>query len=266
MKLISQKPSVLTLSTLLWFSIAGIAGHVQAAELEPVRGVVKSYDQAVISVDLNARVLETPLRTGENFSEGDLLIRFDCERHHAEAKAAAAAYGAAESAYQTNVEMHKHGAAGEFDVNHSKSEMQSALAQSEATAARTKDCQVLAPFDGRVAELAINAFETAAPNQPLLKIVGNGNFELHLIVPSNWLAWLSVDSEFDFAIDETGKQHRALVSQIGAEVDAVSRTVAVIARFEESPESVLPGMSGTAYFSKIEKPVVQSLADSSSHD
>jgi len=223
-------------------------GAVHGTELEPVRGVVKSFHEAVFSVDIAARVLETPVRTGQYFMEGDVLLRLDCERQTAEAKAAEAAYKTAKSVYKSNVELRQYGAAGDFDVGVSESEMQSALAHSKAIAARTKDCVINAPFDGRVAELAINAYETPAPNQPLMKVVGNGEFELHLIVPSNWLAWLEIGNQFNFSVDETGKKHTALVWQIGAEVDAVSRTVPVIARFEILPESVLPGMSGTAFF------------------
>jgi len=224
------------------------AGIANATELEPVRGVVKSFHEAIFSVDINARVLETPVRTGDYFNKDDVLLRFDCERQNAEASAALAAYKAAKSIYKTNVELKSYGAAGDYEVGVSKAEMQSALAHSDAIAARTKDCEINAPFDGRVAELAINANETSAPNQPLLKIVGNGDFELHLIVPSNWLAWLEIGNTFNFSVDETGKQHTASVAKIGAEVDAVSRTVPVIAHFEQLPNAVLPGMSGTAFF------------------
>ena len=167
---------------------------------------------------------------------------------NAEKNAAKAAYSASRSAYKSNVELKSYGAAGDFEVGVSKAEMEEALAQVEAYSARTKDCVIHAPFDGRVAELAINAYETPGPNQPLLKIVSSGQFELRLIVPSNWLAWLNVGTEFEFDIDETGEKHPASVWQIGAEVDAVSRTVPVIARFNNYPQAVLPGMSGSAYF------------------
>lgn len=221
---------------------------VNAAEPEPVRGVVKSFQEAVLSVDLNARVMETPIRAGEAFRKDDVLLTFDCEIQNAEAKAAKAAFSASRSAHKSNVELEKYGAIGEYEVGVSKAEMQQAQANAEAVTARTKDCVINAPFDGRVAELAINAFETPGPNQPLMKIVSSDEFEVRLIVPSNWLAWLKIGSALEFNVDETGKRHRASVWQIGAEVDAVSRTVAVVARFEKLPANVLPGMSGTAYF------------------
>ena len=226
-----------------------LAGNAAVAStLEPVRGVVKSDQEAVLSVDLNARVTETPVKEGESFSKDDVLVKFDCRIQKAEARAARAAYAASESAHKNNVELQQHGAVGELEVNVSKAEMNQALANSEAISARTRDCEILAPYDGRVAELVINAFETSAPNQPLLKIVSSGEFEVQLIVPSSWLSWMKIGSPFDFTVDETGELLSASVWQIGAEVDAVSRTVPVVARFTSLPNQVLPGMSGTAQF------------------
>ncbi len=226
------------------------ASAAGAAEPEPVRGVVKSLQEAVLSVDLNARVTETPVRAGQKFQKDDVLLTFDCEIQNAQAKAASAAYSARRSAHKNNKELQQYGAIGDLEVGLSKAEMNEAMANSEAVSARTKDCVINAPFDGRVAELAINAYETPTPNQPLMKIVSSGQFEVHLIVPSNWLAWLNIESTFEFAVDETGKRHQATVQQIGAEVDAVSRTIAVVARFDQLPANVLPGMSGTAYFTE----------------
>ena len=225
-----------------------VMNDVSAAMSDPVRGVVKSANEAVLSVDLNARVVDTPVKTGETFAKGDLLLKFDCEVQNAEARAAKAEYQASKSSHGSNVQLQQYGAIGEFDVNVSKADMQRAKAQVDATMGRTKDCEIHAPFDGKVAELSINVFETPGPSQPLLKIVGNDANEIHLIVPSKWLAWLQNGSNFEFEVDETGIRHQAEVRRLGVEVDAVSRTVPVVAEFTTRPAPVLPGMSGTAYF------------------
>ena len=224
--------------------------YANAESLQPVRGVIKAVQEAVLSVELSARVVETPVMAGESFAKDDMLMKFDCEIQLAEARAAKAAYSASKSAHNNNIELQQYGAVGEFDVKVSEAEMQRALAQSQSISARTKDCEIFAPFDGKVAELAINAFETPGPNQPLLKIVSSDDYELQLIVPSSWLAWIRPGSAFEFAVDETGARHEAVVNRLGAEVDAVSRTVAVIAGFTTYPAPVLPGMSGTAHFQR----------------
>lgn len=241
------RPLRLPLIGILAFSLFG-ATSTLAKTPEPVRGVVKSAKEAVLSADLNARVLETPVMQGDSFSKDDTLLKFDCEIQQAEARAANAAYTASVSTHRNNLDLQQYGAVGEFEVNMSKAEMQRALAQAEAIKARTKDCELRAPFDGKVADLAINAYETPGPHQPLLKIVSSDSHEIHLIVPSSWLAWLRLDSSLEFVVDETGVTHEATVKRLGAEVDAVSKTVPVTANFKASPDAVLPGMSGTAYF------------------
>lgn len=229
------------------FTIAPISEAI-SAELPPVRGVVKSGKEAVLTVEFVAKVTEAPIMDGEAFSKDDTLMVFDCEALVADQKGAKAALKAARSVHNNNLELQKHGAIGEFDLGISEANMQEAKSRSDAIIARSKNCVIKAPFNGRVAELAINRHETTSVNQPLLKIVGTDDLELKLIVPSAWLAWLKVGDTFGFEVDETASTYSARVDRIGAEVDAVSRTIPIVAKFTEVPGAVLPGMSGTARF------------------
>ena len=225
-----------------------IAEESASPPLEAVRGVVKATQEAILNADISARVSATPVRIGEAFAAGDLLIEFDCDVQEAERDAARAVYKAAKARYDSNVEMQKNGAVGQFDVSLSRAERDEASARARAISAQLKRCEIRAPYPGRVAELAVNEHETPAPDQPLMKIVASDAMELHLIAPSNWLLWLAPETTFSFTIDETGNSHEARVVRIGAEVDAVSRTVPIVAQFTTLPDDVLPGMSGSARF------------------
>ena len=58
---------------------------------QEIRGVLRALDRALLSSELNARVLEMPYREGESFRRGDLLIRFDCAAYQAQLAASQAA-------------------------------------------------------------------------------------------------------------------------------------------------------------------------------
>lgn len=234
-------------------SFSGHSGAEDGVQSQGVRGVIKAEQEAVISVDIKASILALPLKTGESFARGDLLISFDCESQQAESAAARAAYKAADSRYETTVEMNNHDGLGALDVSLAKAEMDEASARVRAAEARNRQCRILAPYAGRVAELSVNVHEMPAPDTPLMKIVGSQRLELRLSVPSNWLSWLKIGGLFQFHVDETGRRHEARVTSLGAEVDAASRTVAIVAAFATVPESVLPGMSGTAYFAQASR-------------
>lgn len=235
-------------SKLLLAGLVFILPSVNAESLSPVRGVVKAEKEAIISVEFAAKVIKTPDGVGASFSENDTLFVFDCDALSADQKAAKASHMAAKRKYQNNLELQEHGAVGAIDVGISEAEMHEAKARVSSIKARSKNCTIKAPFDGRVAELGINPFETSSANAPLMKIVGTEALELRLIVPSIWLSWLKAGNLFEFQVDETGTSFQAEVVRVGAEVDAVSRTIPISAKFVQVPPTVLPGMSGTAYF------------------
>lgn len=214
----------------------------------PVRGVVRAVDQAAISTDIVARVAKISFRAGEAFSKGDLLVAFDCERQRAEANAVEAVWDEMRLTVESNQKLEKFQAVGRHDVDISKARVAKAEAELQSLLSRLSQCEIHAPFSGRVADLAINVYEQPQPGKPFLTIVGAGRLEIELIVPSYWLGWIKPDETFVFNADETRRTYQARVVRIGAAVDAVSQMVKVIAEFQSAPDDILPGMSGVAQF------------------
>lgn len=242
----------------LAFSILTMAASARAADdivLQvgidsevPVRGVVRALDQAALSTDLQARVLTIGFREGEAFKKGDLLIAFDCERYRAESQSADAVAREMRLTLESNQQLEKFRAVGKHDVEISRARVDKAEAEAGALQSRLKQCDVYAPYDGRVAELTINRYEQPQLNKPYLVVVSQSRLEIEVIVPSYWLSWIKPGSQLNFQVDETKHTYVAKVARIGASVDAVSQMVKVIATFDESVPDVLPGMSGAAQF------------------
>jgi RND family efflux transporter MFP subunit len=211
---------------------------------------VRAVREATLSSRLAARIAEMPLAEGASFSTGALLVRFDCERQAAEARAAAAAVEVQKKTVDTNEELDKFESIGKNDLSVSRSVLDKAVAESDALKAQLKDCNVYAPFSGRVVERLAHSFEGVTVGQPLLRVVDTSALELDLIAPSAWLQWLAQGSEFQFKIDETGQTVPGTVLRLTPSVDPVSKTIRVIGQFQpgKAGNRVLPGMSGTALF------------------
>ena len=214
----------------------------------PVRGVVKAVDKAELATDLAARVTAIGFRFGERFKKGDMLVTFDCDRYRAEAQSAQAVQREMQLTLDSNQQLEKFRAVGKHDLEISRARVAKAEAEARSLNSRLKQCEILAPFDGRVAELTINTFEQPQVNKPFLAIVGEGRLEIELILPSHWLSWVKPGAPFSFGVDETKGSYEARVKRIGASVDAVSQMIKVIAEFEVPHGDVLPGMSGVARF------------------
>jgi RND family efflux transporter MFP subunit len=230
-------------------SVTSSAGGPSRVASFPVRGAVRPLHQATISTDLVARVARIGFRDGEAFRRNDVLLAFDCRRQQAELAAAEAQHQEMKITLETNTFLEKRNAASRQDLEVAKARAAKAAAEADGLRVRMDQCTIVAPFDGRLFELAINEHEMSQPGKPLLSIVGDGELEIDLIVPSDWLGWLGVGAPFSFAIDETARTHAARVVRIGAAVDTVSQTIKVTGRFDEADRAVLAGMSGAALFS-----------------
>jgi RND family efflux transporter MFP subunit len=213
---------------------------------EPVRGMVRAIDDALISTELNTRILQIARREGEDFKKGDILLKFDCRKYETELKAALAEEEFNKIALDNSVELDKRKAIGHFDVEQNRAKYEKAQAEAETLANQVDECTIAAPFDGRVAEMRAKAFETSKPNEPLMRLVNTDRLEIELIVPSAWLRWIKPGLAFRVVVDETETKHDATVQRIAATVDSVSQTVKVMAVFDESARNILPGMSLTA--------------------
>lgn len=224
-------------------------GGVSAAEgNEIIRGLVTPRNQAVISSEISARVVELPFRSGNAFGKGDTLVQFDCAMYEAQRDAAAANRDARKTEYENAQELLSYKATSPIQVEILNSEAKQAQAQFEIERIRVEGCRIKAPYDGRVMVLHTNEFESVSAGTNLLSILSDETLEIELIAPSKWLSWLSQETEFLIQIDETNTEYTARVSRIGAAVDPVSQTVQVIGTFDDEAASVRAGMSGSAIF------------------
>lgn len=228
--------------------VTGPAASAPVESTNPVRGVVRPKTQASISSDLAVAVRRTPLLEGQRFRRGDLLVSFDCRRYEAEYEAAKAQHHEAELTATNSAYLNEHKALGKYELEIARARAQKAAADMAAVSVHLDQCSLVAPYDGRVAELLVHEHETPQPGKPLLTILADQEMEIELIVPSHWLAWLEAGAKFSFSIDETQSQHAAHIDRLGAAVDPVSQTIKIVGRFETVDAKILAGMSGTAAF------------------
>lgn len=213
-----------------------------------VRTVVRSVQNVTIGSEINARILSMPLREGDLFETGEVLLAFDCARTEAEFAAATAIYNSQKLNHEKAVRLQNYGVSGTFAVDQAKFEMQKAEADVQGLQVKKSACTIVAPFRGRVVEKMVQAFEVAQPNQPMMKIVEASAQELVLMVPSSWLKSTGVGRTFKVRLDETGQTYSATVTQAGGVIDPISQSVRIIAVIAAAPVDVAPGMSGTATF------------------
>jgi len=244
LRTLTKRPHTLLLAALLLASPLAWSAPAQTSSV--ARGVLRAESEAVLSSSVSERIVSMPFREGAHFKKGEALVSFDCGRLAAQLRAARA--GASVEARNAKVqrELLAMDATGRADADIAVMKEKEKNAQADVIGQSMVGCKVTAPYSGSVVEAMARPNETPPANEKLIKIVSDGPLELHMVVPSKWLAWLKPGSEFAFKVDETGETLQAKVARISAAVDAVSQTVKVIASVAKAPADVRPGMSGRA--------------------
>lgn len=212
------------------------------------RALLEPFNEAVLSSEIAAQIIEIPVRNGERFEAGDTLVAFDCGTYEAELDAARATLFRASQQLANLQRQANLGAIGGLDVALAQGEAMEAQARVRSAELEIGRCVIAAPYDGIAVEVLVHPYESVPSGQPLIEILDSRRLEVTLIVPSSWLAWLGPGEPFSLEIDETRATYQAEITKLGARIDPVSQTIPVTGELTDPHEGLVAGMSGTARF------------------
>jgi RND family efflux transporter MFP subunit len=228
------------------------ATHAQESDLADAAGRIRTQLAAQhdveISSEVAAKIARLPLKEGDAFAKGDLLVAFDCSLYQAQLAKAEASSAAASREQEVTAKLAALHSAGALDVAQAQARAKESAADAAYMRTTVGKCTIRAPFAGRVAKREAAPFEYVTPGKPLLEILDTGALEVKLIVPSRWLATLRPGAPFTVHVEDLGRDDPARVVRLGARIDPVSRTVSVSGRIDGNHAELLPGMSGWASF------------------
>jgi membrane fusion protein, multidrug efflux system len=216
----------------------------------PARGLVRAVQEATLASEVSARIVQLPVRDGDAFRRGDLLIDFDCERPKAEWKTAEAERIGMAAAYENSRRLAEYRAAGAHDVQMARAALDKAAAAVDVITVRLKQCRIFAPFDGRVADLPIREHEMPQAGQPLMRIVSDAHLEVDMIVPAKWLRWLKPGESFRFSPEDSSQHVEGEVVRVSGAIDPVSQTIRAVGTLKADPGTILPGQGGLVHFQR----------------
>lgn len=226
-----------------------------AASARPVHGGLRAQlvavRKAVIASELAGKISNLPVREGQSFRQGEVLVAYDCSLHRARLERASQAENAARKKKDVAEQLDKLGSISRSDLEQARAAVSVAQAESGIEKVMVRRCTVTAPFSGRVGETFVHAAKHVAEGKELLSIYDDSAFEVQTIVSSKALAWLKPGSPMQVTVDETGQTYAATVVRIAGTVDAVSQSVKVIGRIDNDKGNrarggaLLPGMGGT---------------------
>lgn len=224
-----------------------LAPGVSAGAEYEARAIINAVDRAVLSGEVAAKVKRLPLRPGDSFAKGDLLVALDCRLYKAQTAKVTAEVKAARIARDNAQSLKALNSIGDLDVALAQSEYEQSLAELKISKLNTGRCDIHAPWGGRVVSLLVNAHENIRQQQALIEIVGDRQLEAEVVVPAAWLSWVKPGISLQLFVDDVALKIAATVAAITPAIDTVSQTVVVRLALPDD-SNLIPGMSAIARF------------------
>ena len=231
-----------------FLSFALLFSTLYASESQTARAVIVSLDRTVLSSEIAGEITELSKFEGDSFKKGEPLIKIDCSIYKAQKRKIDVEKEIARLELEKNKKLDTFGSIGTFEIQISQENLNKQKAESDIAAINISRCDILAPFDGKIASKKVSKHQNIKPQDELLEIVGVDNLEARISVPSSWLSWLKKGIELDLSIDETKTIVKAQVVQWDSVVDSTSQSITVRAKLLKPYDNIIPGMSATANF------------------
>ena len=215
---------------------------------DKIYGKLRSQNSTFLSSEIPARIEQILVGEGDSFKKGANLVNLDCSLIRAKYEKLEAILKAAKAKLSVEKRLLELNSTGELDVKNAEAEMGKITADIKAGRVRLSKCFIKAPFSGRVVEVKMGQHQFAKVGVEIIKIIDDVNLEIVFMVPSNWVNWLKIGSQFEYQVEETSKVYKASVKQRGAQIDAISRSIIVIGITNKRQRELIPGMSGIVTF------------------
>ncbi|MBO7185973.1 MAG: efflux RND transporter periplasmic adaptor subunit [Alistipes sp.] len=151
---------------------------VKCVTAEPLSYVCRDFaalstadDAVTLAFKVAGRVVDVPVAKGRAVVRGELLARLDSRDVELEVEAARATYGEALSRLRRAQRLLEHGAISQQEVETIESAVVQASSAYDYARGMLADMSIVAPFDGVVERVYVDAFQRVAAGESVVRVV-----------------------------------------------------------------------------------------------
>ncbi len=213
-----------------------------------IRGLIVADREALLSSPMAGRLGSFYIKPGQKFYRGQTILRFECGEQYAKSAMAEAELDSAEETQQAKMRMQGLAQASELEVKLASANVARAQANLHLQHIGTKNCTLVAPFNGKVSKINAKPYQGVQIGQPLIEFISDKNLNVKVNAPAKMATKLKVGDTISIQVDETEKSYKAKIIAINAKIDAVSQTFELEAKITDDAGALVAGMSGNVSF------------------
>jgi len=201
---------------------------VAFTEILPVTGIVKAYEDVMLSPEEGGVIKEWKVKKGSRVTKGQVLALLKDDVAQANYDAARAQYQLAELNYSRQEKVYAEKAISELQLKTSEYTRDAAKAAADLALARLERTKLRSPIDGILNNRFADEGEMAPAGVPVAHLVNVGMVKIAAEVPEKYSRAVTVGATAHVMVEAAGADTLiGKVSFVGAAVDANNRTLPV---------------------------------------
>ncbi len=155
---------------------------------------VHAAEEALIAFRVPGEIMELPVLNGQLVKKGDLLAKLDTRDYINEVSLRQADFDLANVNYRRIRSLNAQKAVSQAEMDSATATLKSAEASLKLAQDRLKDSTLVAPFDGRIAQIEVENRQLVQSYQTVLLLQDDKALEVHIQLPENVLSTIQRDN------------------------------------------------------------------------
>ncbi len=218
-------------------------------------GTLEAAEKAELAFRVSGQVSSLPARAGLRVKKGELLARLDDTDYRNSYDERKARFDLANIQHQQSKKLLKQKLSSQLQSDQSAAELKSAQAALDQARTNVDYTELLAPFDGIVAQVDIQNFQTVQAMSPIINLQNDTALDIQFSVPETIISQLrrvedpevieSICGKVSFSA-HPGRTFKACHKEHESIPDPVTRNYSAVFSLESISElALLPGMTAS---------------------
>jgi len=206
-------------------------------------GSINAEQGVIVAPEIAGTVSEIDFESGANVKKGDLLLKLDDSTEQAQLRAAEAQAEWARVSAERTRKLRADNTASQSELDQAEASLKQAVANADNIRATIDKKAIRAPFSGQLGIRLVNLGEQIAVGKGIVSLQALTPVFADFSLPQQDLEKLTTGLGVQVISDTfPGKKFEGTITAINPELDAVTRSVRVRAKFENTDKRLRPGM------------------------
>lgn len=220
-----------------------LVSTMRAGELS-IEGITEPLQDVTLSVPVPGIIRSEPFTEGASVRKGDVVVELDRKLEEFEAARRKAVMEQMKKEFDSTKQLRgSTKSVSDEELNKKETEYNVALAEYQAASEELARRQIVAPFDGTIADISLKTGAACAPYQTIARLVDTTKFYFVGHLDGKIALGLKLEQAVTLEVDGVAKPVAGKISFISPVVDPASGLAKVKAIFENADGAIRPGLS-----------------------